>query len=292
MVALNALQQRGATWVPEVTVATVAQVFGGVGTRCVRWGADDRCQMRRDARARRRVLCRDERHCVPSLLRRVALRLRRVKSPRTALRYLAFVTESVRRMAPPAAPVVVMPSPLGMDASLSRLYQSVVRGKGRSAASQQAAVVGHGVEVRISSIPGAGNGLFATRAFRRHEWITGMDGVVFGGPDRDRENVARGHPWSHFRQVLHGNLWLDGIRMPNPPAGVGGGSYANDRSYNVTTGTVAVKSNNNACYEMVYDPTLPTVPVTFLRAVKDILPGEEVTVNYGRVYWKRYLPST
>ena len=45
---------------------------------------------------------------------------------------------------------------------------------------------------------------------------------------------------------------------------------------------------NNATYVNVDDPTLPTVPVTFLRAMQDIPSDTEVTVGYGRQYWQRH----
>ena len=45
-------------------------------------------------------------------------------------------------------------------------------------------------------------GMMKTRPFDKAEWITGMDGVVFGGPHRAWENFALGQPHQHFRVLL------------------------------------------------------------------------------------------
>lgn len=174
--------------------------------------------------------------------------------------------------------------PEGHDPGLTEWYRSIVRGGGRSAASRCAARLGPGggVHVAPSTLPGAGRGLFADRDFAPGDWVTGMDGAVFGGKDAARRNVARGWPASHLRTLVPGAWWLDGLREDDPPAGAGGGSYAND----------ARGPGNNARLVVVRDAALPTLGVVFLRATRAIPRGAEVCVSYGRGYWRRVTAET
>lgn len=89
---------------------------------------------------------------------------------------------------------------------------------------QQCAVIGSGVEVLPSSILGAGNGLWATRGFRKGEWITEYDGVVI-----DRQLACRMREQgldSHVRTLSSQWDCIAGLKVPL--RGCGGASFAND----------------------------------------------------------------
>ena len=123
---------------------------------------------------------------------------------------------------------------------LTTLYQAVARGGGWSRASRTGGLfvggankkrmsrdncrcIGGGVSIHPSKLPGAGLGLFGDVTFQPGDWITAMDGVVFGGPDSVPENVRRGRSESHFCTLHYGTLCLDGRRGSHLPHGVGVG---------------------------------------------------------------------
>ena len=161
---------------------------------------------------------------------------------------------------------------------ITSIYQMIARGHGQSKASKRVKLLGDGIIVGPSTIPGGGRGLFATRTLPRGDCITSMDGVVFGGNNAAHRNIERGYPHAHFCTLLHEALWLDGFHAENPPDGIGGGSFANDNSY-------AHSGKNNAELRKIYDGRMPATPVVFLFARRDILPNEEIFVGYGVQYW-------
>ena len=131
-----------------------------------------------------------------------------------------------------------------------------------------------------------------------------MDGVVFGGKDAAKRNIAMNYPHQHFYTLLHDSLWLDGLHGDNPPPGVGGASFANDATYSIGRAHFTERVNNSY-FHRTYNRLAPTLPVVFLVAKCDIAPGEEITVhqilfeinghrqtvsvnNYGRGFWKRF----
>lgn len=135
--------------------------------------------------------------------------------------------------------------------------------------------VGNGVSVSPSSIPNAGNGLFAERAFTRGDVVTFMDGFTLSDRDvRDREP----HQLSHVRTLMTHFLVIDGLKEPFE--GAGGGSFAND--------SLCPKRNNARFETWRCDDLSRFNTVIVLRAVRDIAPGEEVFVSYGSTYWRRH----
>ena len=145
-------------------------------------------------------------------------------------------------------------------------------------------LLGDGVVVAPSTITGAGLGLFTTSNLSCGECITSMDGIVFGGTNAPQKHMARGYPHSHFCTLLNGTLWLDGFHTPNPPDGIGGGSFANDNAYEGDTVRFQ-RHKNNAEFRQVYDGLMPGIPVMFLFATRDIQANEEIFVSYGVQYW-------
>jgi hypothetical protein len=189
----------------------------------------------------------------------------RLPSPRNAVR---------RR--PAVAPL------RGRDAALTALYGRLLR---RQPPARRGAVIGAGLAVRPSSLgPRAGWGLFATRRFAAGAVVTAMEGAVFAGRGAPRASVAAGRPWSHFRTLLRGALWLDGLAVRPAPRGAGGASYANDAAGAAGAGVRA----NNATFVVFHDRANATLPLVALRARRDIHPGEEILVAYGRDHWRRY----
>jgi hypothetical protein len=144
-------------------------------------------------------------------------------------------------------------------------------------------VIGRGLDVRPSSIQGAGNGLWTTRAFKKHSFVTQYSGTVVTG-DRAIKAILEEHKeavqleggedvHSHTLSVNRHELILGYKHFP-APSGRGGGSYANDGG----------PARNNTVYHNIGLVTGQEFVV--LKATKDIEPDTEVLVSYGRSYWK------
>lgn len=151
-----------------------------------------------------------------------------------------------------------------LEAELTALYVQTARAAGP--------VIGAGVRVGRSRLNSgrAGRGLFATRDFPRGAIVTAMEGTVRRG---------RGPPLggaSHACTLLHGDFWLDGRR--DPAAGAAGGSFANDARH---------EGPNNA--RLVWRRRGGSLPLVVVRARRAIPAGAEITVGYGRSYWRRGL---
>ena len=117
--------------------------------------------------------------------------------------------------------------------------------------------VGQGVSVAPSTIPHAGNGLFATRSFRSSEYITEYEGEI----------LTRKEAWERpilSHMVSREGVIVDGLKTPI--AGRGGGSFSNSamRSVDANASIVAVLGQ------------------LFLRARRHIAENEEILVYYGR----------
>lgn len=138
----------------------------------------------------------------------------------------------------------------------------------------KAATIGDGVVVEPSEIPGGGNGLFATRFYKKGQLITGVDGTLISHKEADDLKAKGQH--THIRTLIRQHLCVDGLKKWPAPEGRGGGTYANDGRD---------EYDNNAEFKIVtiLDGTLP---LCFLKATQDIEDGEEIMVSYGRQYWQ------
>jgi len=134
--------------------------------------------------------------------------------------------------------------------------------------SRSLASVGDGLAVRASTIPGAGDGLFATRVFERGELITWMEGEEVGREEAVRRRDAG--LGSHLRTLVFGFSALD-ARQLKPAHGVGAVSWANHPPAGVRP---------KAAFLNREDDTGVQVHV-FLKAVDRIEAGEEIFVSYG-----------
>lgn len=105
-------------------------------------------------------------------------------------------------------------------------------GRRATAQGDAPAVVGNGVDIRPSGLPGAGHGLFATRAFESGALVTRYEGTEISRArarelfDRDPANA------SHFL-TMPGERWRVVAGLRGDPQllllnGWGGGSFAND----------------------------------------------------------------
>lgn len=148
------------------------------------------------------------------------------------------------------------------------------------------------LEIRKSRIPRAGLGLFAAEAIKKGELIT-----EYGGEVVDRQHALCLRELgtdSHLRSVTRGGEQaLDGrVR-----------SQFSDKYYiwNHQTGSYAngVRKPSNRNAEFINELGSGTVHPSgqaamdrvFLKACRDIQPGDEILVNYGRVYNKLHLSS-
>lgn len=148
---------------------------------------------------------------------------------------------------------------------------------------RNAATVGNGVEVRPSTIPGAGNGLFATRRFERLDIVTMYDGELADAAECRADKERDPKSVSHYRSTRHGGVVIKGLRDPLAARGRGGGSFANH---------TWVASERNATLETDYleKPVDGRQHVGYIQATRDIQPGEEIFIDYGRQYpWHLFM---
>lgn len=140
--------------------------------------------------------------------------------------------------------------------------------------SKDIGVVGEGVEIKTSKIPNAGNGLFATRTFKKGERITEYCGKEIW---KDTFNRKGSKPVSHIVTRRDGYL-IDGLKDPERAKEnrLGGASFANDTRTRY----------NNAMLQRFVNPTNKTTNKVYIVALRTIGPSEEIFVNYGQDYWK------
>ena len=117
--------------------------------------------------------------------------------------------------------------------------------------------VSNGIEVRLSNIREAGNGLFATRSFRRGEYITLYDGEI----------ISRREAWSRSvktHMASREGIFVDGLKQPILLRG--GGSFA----------------NSSNCEKDANASICANLGKLVVRAQKNVEIDEEILVFYGR----------
>ena len=92
--------------------------------------------------------------------------------------------------------------------------------------------------------------------------VTYYDGEEIGWS----EAKERADP-SYMRSVAHGHLVIDGLRQP--VSGRAAGSFVNH------------SSDNNAIFWVRKDRV-------WIKLIRDVEADEEVFVDYGRTYWRKY----
>jgi len=179
---------------------------------------------------------------------------------------------------------------------------------------QRMATVGNGIEIRLSTVPNAGNGVFATRDFPRGAPIT----MYVGKAITHSQGKVKGYQHSHVRTLFKMRWAIDGLFMPTGTPitdpqrqlqGFGGGAYVND-----SWGMPNYERLRNAVFDRVDGPRVeqvnravqlamlernpkvihplpnfdllnPSNAYEVLRATRDIYAGDEVLVSYGISYW-------
>lgn len=168
------------------------------------------------------------------------------------------------------------------------------------------AVIGSGIEKRASSIPGAGDGIFASRAFRKNEIVTFYDGVIVPAsvvthaPEAERAVLM-----SHARQLITAAYVLIGNYHPRTglhvtdqtdTSGLGGGSFLNDvrgpnRHSPAMPNVEFANIDDNTNKDLVrsasnYRGLSPFHRMVAVVALRPIANGEELYVDYGDSYWQ------
>jgi hypothetical protein len=130
-------------------------------------------------------------------------------------------------------------------------------------------VLGSGIELRVSRIPGAGRGIYTSRDFEVNEMITTYFGHTFG--ERQREHMQKEGVGTHCKPLQLKHSYLDGVKVAL--TGMGAGQLANQGS----------KSTINC--DWIYLDVRGGSKILGLRATRFIHPGEELYVNYGTKFW-------
>ena len=120
--------------------------------------------------------------------------------------------------------------------------------------------------VKKSRLPGAGKGLFTTKAIRKEAKIIEYRGEIIGYNEYRRRARREEDQYLFF---LRRELCIDALYMPQYKA-----RYANDAA-----GITRVKGIRNNSDYMIFDDKC------FIVAARDIKAGEEIFVNYTKFYW-------
>jgi hypothetical protein len=121
--------------------------------------------------------------------------------------------------------------------------------------------------VKKSKIPGAGKGLFTTKAIKKDAKIIEYRGEIIGWKDY-HERVKKQEDGYLF--YFNRNKCVDAFHTPQYKA-----RFANDAA-----GITRVKGlRNNSHYEIIDDKC-------FIVAAREIKAGEEIFCDYTRDYWK------
>src|SRR5690242_6704023 len=87
----------------------------------------------------------------------------------------------------------------------------------------QARTIGQGLEVKPSTLLGAGRGLFTTVVIPKNEFITSFTGRIIG--HKEALKLREQHETGYVIALAPLHSYLDGDREPRK--GLGGGQFAN-----------------------------------------------------------------
>jgi len=144
------------------------------------------------------------------------------------------------------------------------------------------AVLGRGVVVKKSTIPGAGNGLFTTKVFQPGASVTEYDGVIIGRTEAVK--LREKGEATHCRSLGY-HLVIDGreidVEKGDGGIGRGGGAFANHG------GSASINSHfvTRQQLEGVSRKGLQSLDRVFIVADRELAAGEEVMVSYGKGFW-------
>lgn len=161
-----------------------------------------------------------------------------------------------------------------MDAPKRKVNEYVdSEGETKRRRTHNSCLIGNGVEVKPSTLEGAGNGLFACIDFESGDIITEFCGKFITKMEADALKSELKH--THVRTVDFGYLYIDGLKDPISATGKGGASFSNHKRI----------SEANSKFHKVYD-TKSARNKIYLKATKRILKDEEIFTNYGKTYWE------
>lgn len=120
--------------------------------------------------------------------------------------------------------------------------------------------------IKKSKLPGAGKGLFTTKAIRKDAKVIEYRGEIIGYKEYRRR--ARKEQ-DHYLFYLRRELCIDSLYTPQYKA-----RYANDAA-----GITRLKGIRNNSDFIIYDDKC------FIVSSRDIKAGEEIFVNYTKPYW-------
>lgn len=129
-----------------------------------------------------------------------------------------------------------------------------------------------GLEIRPSVVPGAGQGLFATRNFKAGDWI-----AVYFGEELSFTEVQKLSTSVGTDYVLGGFPSLKSVDAKDSTA------VARYINHNVTEDTDSRPAQPNCKFAHKSGKTMHAIAV----AVRKIEAGEEIYVDYGSGYWKK-----
>ncbi len=121
--------------------------------------------------------------------------------------------------------------------------------------------------IKKSKLPGAGKGLYTTKAINKESKIIEYRGEIIGYKEYRRR--ARKEE-DHYLFYLRRELCIDALHTPHYKA-----RYANDAA-----GITRVKGLRNNSDYIIYGDKC------FIVASRNIKAGEEIFVNYTNAYWK------
>lgn len=148
--------------------------------------------------------------------------------------------------------------------------------------------VGNGCEIKESSVPHAGLGLFATREFNVGALVSYWHPTAL-----IPYTIARRHSpavTTHYRSLFSMRWVIDGKCGGDPRVvlhGLGGAGYAND---------LQSEKQNNCAFDWLdwpdrtdpFDFSDLNARIIVLCATKFIKAGQEIFVSYGHDYWSKY----
>jgi SET domain-containing protein len=118
--------------------------------------------------------------------------------------------------------------------------------------------------IKKSTLPGAGKGLFTRQPISRGELVVEYKGLI-----TTWKKIKDSELFNPYVYYVNRNHVIDAMGDAEAL-----GRYANDAN-----GMTKVKGiTNNAEYTM-------SARQVFIKATRDILPGEEILVAYGKEYW-------
>lgn len=165
----------------------------------------------------------------------------------------------------------------------------------------------HGLEIRTSTIPAFGLGIFAARDFEAGEPITLYTGQVISHADAlvRLENADGDAPPTHINDLIRGQWMIDGLRHPNGAfigdprvnyVGRGIGAFVNsskgtNKTANAEFDIADAPPNEELLDRLFNQPTSainagsandldPNQRLKYVRALRAIEAGEEIWVDY------------